>query len=131
VQSRKVKKMGEFYLGEHVWEEGVELGRVVAIVAHPLNDGLGYLLMSTKGNDYSIYMGLVNTRCGLRLARVIPEAVAVEFAGVIQGGEPSKSPFGSPKKFPVVAQPEPQPEIEPDIEPEQPAETGAPYFDFV
>lgn len=121
----QVKKLGEYFIGERVREDGYCAGRVVAVAAHPARRSVGYLLLVNSRDEYTIYRGMADARCGLALARNIPEGVAMQFAGVIQGGDPPPNPFGdgSGRKFPVVSEPEPEPEHE----------TGPPepYFDFV
>ena len=131
MQSRgDIRKIQEYAIGEHIREGEYDTGKVVAIAAHPAKKSIGYLLLVNSHDEYTIYRGASDVRCGLALARRIPESVAMQFAAVIQGAESPPSPYGpvpkkNGKKYPVISKPEPEPV------PEDEQETGAPYFDFV
>ena len=125
-----MKKIQDYAIGEHVREDGYDTGKVIAIAAHPRKHGVGYLLLVNPHDEYTIYRGMTDSRCGLSLTRHIPESVAMQFAAVIQGGDASPSPYEpsqpkNGKKYPVISK-EPEPE-----ETAEEKETGAPYFDFV
>jgi hypothetical protein len=132
VQSRgKMKKVQDYHIGEHVRDCGHDAGKVAAIAPHPSKRLVSYLLLINAHNEYTIYKGLTDCKASLTLARNIPESVAMQFADVIQGGEPLPVPERNDKKYPVVAK-SPEPVKTPVVEIiSTPEETKAPYFDFV
>jgi len=123
-----MRKLGDYAIGEHVHEaDGYCAGRVAAVAAHPSRRSVGYLLLVNRHDEYTIYRGVADARCGLALARNIPEDVAMQFAAVIQGAEPPPNPFkANGRKFPVVLK-----GPGPEAEPESGSPGPGPYFDFV
>lgn len=130
MQSRQIKKVQEYEIGENVYEGNHYLGKVASAEMHPSDETVGYLLLTNKMNEFTIFKGMANARCGLRLARNLPESVAMQFAEVVLGKKPI--PKKPRKKYPVVtkveeAEPEP---LAPTVGVETKT-TGAPYFNFV
>ena len=130
MQSRKMKKAQDYEIGEHVREDGFDAGRVVAVLNHPDNDAVSYLLLTNSSNEFSMYRGLNDCNAGLALARNIPESVAMQFAEVMLGRE--APPVVKSKKYPVVSDAEAPVEADEVVEvPSIVGETKAPYFDFM
>ena len=124
-----MKKAQDYEIGEHVRDCGYDAGKVAAIALHPTKKLVAYLMLVNSDNEYTIYRGLTDCNASLTLGRNIPESVAMQFAEVIQGGEPLPLPTNG-RKYPVITKSQPEPDPEPQSEPE-PVEIGAPFFDFV
>lgn len=128
---RKMKKAQDYEIGEYVRDEGYDAGRVAAVIGHPENNVISYLLLINSRNEYSMYRGLNDCNAGLSLARDIPESVSMQFAEVMLG-KAAPPVVRESKKYPVVSDAEMPVEMDEVVEvPSMAGESKAPYFDFI